>query len=158
MLYTQKSKAQLRKLTTYHVLILLSFLFIQMTETHAMISLNGIIIPGMNFHPAVTVISNPTVKVLFNESKYIAGDQVTVNIELKDSNSEPLYFHEYSWELFENGTSKTKYFNVTDENGKATVKFRLPDIILSRSLLLKITTNHDGKMETISEWVPLNMQ
>ncbi|MBN1338988.1 MAG: hypothetical protein JXA03_06685 [Bacteroidales bacterium] len=109
---------------------------------------------GQNL-PVILDISKPTVKILFGEDKYSPGDLVTVNIELKNSESGPLYFHEYKWELFENGVSLTKLINVTDENGKATIRFRIPNVLLSKTLLLKITTSHDGTTETISDWVPV---
>lgn len=103
------------------------------------------------------ITPNPVMNLDFADKEYYRGDKVTVNIELKSENLDPLYFHEYTWALFENGKLLNEFKNVTDENGKASINFHIPKIVESSTILLKVTTKFEGETETISKFIPMKL-
>lgn len=98
---------------------------------------------------------NPVMSLDFAEKDYFRGDNVTFYVELKNNDLTPLYFHEYTWSLYENERQISKLHNATDEHGKASITFNIPEDLKSTTVLLKVKTEHDGESETISKWIPV---
>ncbi|MCD4697517.1 MAG: hypothetical protein K8S16_14905 [Bacteroidales bacterium] len=133
------------------------------TSRNIIISLFLIVILGSFITPKritsrnMEIMPNPVMNLDFVDQEYYRGDKVTVNIELKSDALDPLYFHEYTWELFENDKQIIKFPNATDENGKAAISFRIPKHLESNIILLKVTTKFEGETETISKFIPMKL-
>jgi len=104
------------------------------------------------------VLPNLLMELKFLEKGYGAGDEATAELDLKNLENEALIDKKFEYEVFIDGQKIKKKSVRTDEEGKALIKFKLPNKLISPDGVLNIILEHQGKIESISRTVPITLK
>lgn len=100
--------------------------------------------------------ASANIAITSNKKIYLPGDLVTVQIEITSPDDVPLYFHIYSWEVRYNDEQVHKFYNVTDENGKADFSFQIPDTSIGiKTVTVTLETEFEGNVTKITRCIPI---
>ena len=94
-------------------------------------------------------------KLDFPEKGYGAGSVVSADFSMRSLNDQPIKFFPGKFTLSIGGQPIKTDDLKTDHEGKAKVKFRLPDDLKTNDGLLNIIINYDSYTEAISRSIPI---
>jgi uncharacterized protein YfaS (alpha-2-macroglobulin family) len=104
-----------------------------------------------------TVLPDLLMKLDFKEKGFSAGDEAYADFELRSTDDAILTNHPFQYKAQLQGKTFISEKGTTDKNGKATVRFKLPNQLTSNDGLLTITASHDGKTESVSRAIPITL-
>ncbi|MFO7658582.1 MAG: TonB-dependent receptor plug domain-containing protein [Bacteroidales bacterium] len=91
----------------------------------------------------------------FLKKAYGAGDCVEARVTLKTLENEPLANYKVTYTASLKGNVYLNSSAGTDEDGKVTVSFNLPDTLQTNDGLLNVIINYEGNSESISRSIPI---
>ena len=94
-------------------------------------------------------------KLDFPEKGYGAGSEVSADFSMRNLNDQPIKFFPCKFTVSVGGQTIMTDDLKTDHEGKAKVKFRLPNDLKTNDGLLNITINYDSYTEAISRSIPI---
>ena len=101
------------------------------------------------------VLPNLNMKLEFERKAYSSNDEVVAKFDANTLENKPLRNKNIDFKVSFAGNILLSGKAKTDENGRALVKFTLPDSLQSNDALLNITTPYNGQTEAISRAVPI---
>ena len=102
-----------------------------------------------------SVLPNLKMKLDFERKAYGAGDKVEAKLELATNENLPLASQEFRFVAQLAGTQIVLDKAKTNENGKALVRFELPEQLFTNDGLLNIMIEYNGLTEAISRSIPI---
>ncbi|NIF06562.1 TonB-dependent receptor plug domain-containing protein [Chryseobacterium sp. Tr-659] len=94
-------------------------------------------------------------KLDFPKKGYGPGDEVTAEFSMRSLSSLPIPFYEGDYTTMNNGETFSEGKLTTDKEGKALLKFKLPQTLKSSDALLNIKVSFDGFTESVSRNIPV---
>jgi len=94
-------------------------------------------------------------KLSFDRKAYGAGDSVQATLSLQNLNNRPLTEYPFVYEVSLDDGTTLKQSMLTDINGKAAVKFALPQSLKTNDGILNVAINYKGTVEAISRSIPI---
>ncbi|MCB0837594.1 MAG: TonB-dependent receptor plug domain-containing protein, partial [Bacteroidetes bacterium] len=101
------------------------------------------------------VYPNILMKLDFDLEAYGPGDEVIADIELRNLKDEPLSNLGFKFVAQINGKDLEIGKNMTDAEGKATVRFELPSNLQSNDGILNVMVDESGFTESVSRSIPI---
>ncbi len=101
------------------------------------------------------VLPNLKMKLDFDRKAYGSGDQVVAHLEAIDLEDQPLRLLDVGFIVSLDGKSGARQKLRLDFDGKADVKFTLPEKLTSSDGLLQVIIPHKGQNESISRSIPI---
>ncbi|WP_162946368.1 TonB-dependent receptor plug domain-containing protein [Chitinophaga barathri] len=86
---------------------------------------------------------------------YGPGSEVTADFTMRNLAGKPITQHPTKYTVMLDGTSAGSGNFNTDKDGKAKIKFRLPETLASGNGLLNVTVQYDAYTESISRSIPI---
>ncbi|MFM2376394.1 MAG: hypothetical protein RLZZ165_1491, partial [Bacteroidota bacterium] len=101
------------------------------------------------------VLPNLKMKIDFDRKAYGAGEEVVARLDLQSNDNQPLRSHGFSYKVTLEGDSYLDLKGTTDGEGKASLRFRLPENLTSNDGLVNVMIAYNGLTESISRSVPI---
>lgn len=103
------------------------------------------------------VLANRMLMTLdFRKKGYGPGDTCEADFTLKSNDNKPLANHKFEYDVLIEGKNITQS-GTTDANGKAVVKFRLPEVLQSNDGLVNVRVQYDGISESVTRAIPISL-
>jgi hypothetical protein len=94
-------------------------------------------------------------KLEFEKKAYGAGDEVTAFVDVETNENKPLVSKPLKYVVSLGGKELEVIPSVTDAEGKATLRFRLPAKLNTSDGLLNVMIDYNGSTESVSRSVPI---
>ncbi len=91
----------------------------------------------------------------FRKQKYLAGETVVADFELKNIKNKPVTSQACTFSIYLKGVLMRKGNAKTDKNGKVEITFQLPETLDSPNGLLNIELNQSDEKKSISQPIPI---
>lgn len=91
----------------------------------------------------------------FPAKGYGPGSEVSADFSMRSLDGKPVALHPSEYTVSLNGQSAGRGSFTTDKDGRATVRFRLPETLATSNGLLNITVKYDAYTESISRGIPI---
>jgi hypothetical protein len=101
------------------------------------------------------VLPNLKMKLDFDRKAFGAGDDVVASLDLQSNDNQPLRNHAFSYKVSLDGESYVDLKGTTDAEGKAKLKFQLPEKLATNDGLVNVMIAYNGLTESISRSVPI---
>lgn len=101
------------------------------------------------------VVPRLKMRLDFLRESYGGGDEVQVSFDARGRDDSPLGDHEFSYTLMLAGKKISENKSKTDKEGKALIRFSLPDPLGTADGLLRVKLDYEANPESISRSVPL---
>ncbi|MBX7243427.1 MAG: hypothetical protein K1X92_16935 [Bacteroidia bacterium] len=101
------------------------------------------------------VLPRLKMKLDFQKDAYGPGAEAMADLTLNTNENKPLANQSFSYNVNLDGNSILKEKGVTNEEGAAVVRFRLPQTLSSNDGLLNVLIEYQGQTEAISRSVPI---
>jgi len=88
---------------------------------------------------------------------YGPGETCEADLSLKSNDNKPLANHKFEYDVFVEGKNISKLSGTTDANGKAVIKFRLPEALQSNDGIVNVRVQHDGISESVTRAIPISL-
>lgn len=106
-------------------------------------------------HVQEVILPALKMKLDFTRKAFGAGDEVIAKLELHTNENTPLSKQQVKFAASLKGTNIIEDTGITDEDGLAYIKFRLPKKIDSNDGLLNVMIDYNGGTESISRSIPI---
>jgi alpha-2-macroglobulin-like protein len=101
------------------------------------------------------VLPNLKMKIDFDRKAFGAGDEVVASLDLQSNDNQPLRNYAFNYKVNLAGESFVDLKGTTDADGKAKLKFRLPEKLETNDGLVNVMISYNGLTESISRSVPI---
>ena len=101
------------------------------------------------------VLPNLKMKLDFVKKAYGPGDEVEAKIEINTNENKPLANYKLKYVANINGKQVVNEIAMTNLDGIKTVKFKLPENLISNDGLVNIVIDYNGSAESISRSIPI---
>ena len=102
-----------------------------------------------------TIIPKLAMQLEFGRKTYGAGDEVVANITIQTPENQALSSNTFQYNINIDGEKIIEKTAITNEKGKATLKFILPEKLNSTDGLLNVIIDYKGTKESIARSVPI---
>lgn len=101
------------------------------------------------------VVPRVKMKLDFIRESYGKGDDVQASFSAKGRDDQPLALHDFSYTVTLGGRKVSEAKAQTDKEGKALIRFKLPETLQTSDGLLNVKLDYQAMPESISRSVPI---
>lgn len=93
----------------------------------------------------------------FRKKGYGPGAACEADLSLKSNDNKPLANHKFEYDVFIEGKNTGTLSGTTDANGKAVIKFKLPEALQSNDGIVNVRVQYDGISESVTRAIPISL-
>lgn len=93
----------------------------------------------------------------FKKEGYGPGETCEADFTLKSNDNQPLANHVFEYEVFIQGKNIQTLTGTTNSEGKAVLKFRLPDNVQANDGIVNVKVEYDGIKESVTRSIPISL-
>lgn len=101
------------------------------------------------------VVPRMKLRLDYLRETYGGGDEVQASLDARARDDSPLPDHDFTYTVMLGGKQALEASGKTDKEGKALIRFTLPDPLSTADGLLRVKLDYEGNPESISRSVPL---
>lgn len=94
----------------------------------------------------------------FKKKGYGAGDTCEVDFTLKSNDNEPIRNQKINFDVFIDGKIEASQTATTNQEGKVTLQFQLPENLKSNDGIINVKVDYDNFKESITKSIPINLE
>jgi alpha-2-macroglobulin-like protein len=93
----------------------------------------------------------------FKKKGYGKGETCLADFELKTIENIALKNFRFKYEVFISGQKYNVLSGQTDQNGKATLQFQLPELLTKNDGIINVLVDYDNYQESVTRSIPINL-
>lgn len=93
----------------------------------------------------------------FKKKGYGAGDNCEVDFTLKSNDNQPIRNQKIDFDVFIDGKIQASQTATTNQDGKVTLQFQLPQNLKSNDGIVNVKVDYDNFKESITKSIPINL-
>lgn len=93
----------------------------------------------------------------FKKKGYGAGDNCEVDFTLKSNENLPIRNQKIDFDVFIDGKIEAAQTAITNQEGKVTLQFQLPENLKSNDGIINVKVDYDNFKESITKSIPINL-